>query len=449
MAGLFGALVRPLRKDVAVGSELYGAADGWGISSSGVPVNAFSALQHSPVTACVEILSTDVAKLPVRLMRRLPNGGKQQIKDHFLAKLFKKPNDYQNFFEFMEQMVANLVLRGNAYAPIIRNMRGEAEQLIPVHPDRCTLFEAPGGEYFFFVTRQGLHEMAALSSLPLMIASEDILHIRWLSTYNSLLGTSRIGLIREAVGLSMALEQHQARLMGQGARPGGVLSTDRKLSPETAPRVKADWQQNYGGFRNAGKTAVLEEGLKWTPITMTNVEAEFAASRLYQLEEVARAFRIPRHKLGLKVEGEATGLSQYEQAYWNDTISAYVTRFKLKFEELAGLDGDDIFVDFDYNVLLQADKFSRYETHRLGIMSGIVTPNECRGDEGLAKMEGGETLFRPANLVPIATPIASTSTTGGVGSDITGEPAPGGSGDSLRSRPLPAGRRGGRRVDVW
>lgn len=424
-------------KDAAVGAELYGAADGWGISSSGVPVNAFTGLQCTTVMQCVSMLSEDISKLPIGLFRRLPNGGKEKVKDHYLSKIIKKPNDWQTRGEFVEMMMYALLLRGNSYAVIIRNARGIPEQLIPIHPDRVTLYEAPGGEYFFFVTRQGLHEMAILSSEPLLIAAEDIFHIRWLSTWNSLLGTSRIGLIREAVGLAMALEQHQSRLIGQGARPGGVLMTDQRLSKEVVDRLVAAWQQNYGGFRQAGKTAILEQGVKFDPITLTNVDAQFIESREFQIRDIARIFRIPPHKLGLRTEGAASGLVQYDQGYLNDTLSSYIERWIPKFEELGDVDGDDLFVEFDYEHFLKADIATRLEAKKAGVMGMIYTPNEVRRGEGLPDVPFGDVIYQQKNLVPLGTPPEPEGGDGkGVGSDTTGAPAPGGDGDP-NGKPMP------------
>jgi HK97 family phage portal protein len=385
-------------------------------------------MQHVAVMACVSLVSEDIGKLPLRVMRRLPNGGKEPVKGHYLAPLLRKPNDYQNRFEFVEMMQSAVELRGNAYAVILRNGRGYPEQLIPIHPDRVTLYEAPGGEWFFLVTRQGLHEMAVLRGVGLMIPAEDVFHLRWLSMWNALLGTSRIGLMREAVGLGMSLEQHQARLMGQGARPGGVLMTDKKLTAEVIGRLKDNWKDTYEGYQNSGKTAILEEGLKWEALTMSNADAQFMDNRRFQLEDICRGFRVPRHKLGLPVEGAESGLVQYEQAYLNDTLSPRCERWVPKIEELGGLDGEDMFVEFDYEHFLKADIKTRIEAKRAGLSVGLYTINEARRAEGLPDVEHGDVPYVPANMVPLGTPPKppGSAGAGGVGSDTTGQPAPGG-----------------------
>ena len=418
----------------AVGSELLAAYREWGGTGSGITVNALSALQHTAVMTCVAILSEDVACLPINVMTRLANGGKQRQADHWLQKLLDKPNAWQTRFEWLEMMMAGLVLRSNAYSVIIRNSRGQPTQLVPIHPDRVALYEAPGGEWFFLVTREGLHEMAVLEDLPMMIHSEDVLHIRWLQTWHSLLGSSRVGMMREAIGLGMAQEQQAANFARSGARPGGVLETDRRMSQEAHDRLKKAWSERLGGWRNAGQTVILEEGLKWKSLGMTMVDAEFMKSREYQLEDIARGFRIPHFKLGLKIE--RGDLVQLNQMYLNDVVSKWCERLAAKFCELGDLDGRETFIEFDYSHFLKADLQSRLTALRTGIVGMVYKPNEARRSEGLPDVEGGDTLYQPTNTAPIGF-VPQSKPGSGPGSDLSGEAAPGGMGDPARIPDLP------------
>ena len=238
-----GSAFRGRKDGGAVGSELREGWEEWGNSNSGIAINSLSAMQHTAVMACVSIISGDVAKIPLDVFRRLPNGGRAPARDHWLRPLLRNPNAWQTALEFKELMQAALLLRGNAYAVAVRNDRGIPTSLVPVFPDRTALYEAPDGQWFYVVTRSGLHEMAVLRDQPLFIPSEDVLHIRWLPTWNSLLGSNRISMMRESVGLSIGLEQHQARFTGQGARSGGVLTTDSKLGKEVRERLASEWQK--------------------------------------------------------------------------------------------------------------------------------------------------------------------------------------------------------------
>jgi HK97 family phage portal protein len=410
-----------------VGSELWELFEA-ATTAAGIRVNSFTALQQVAVYACVQILSEDVAKLPLQICRGDPQGNHKPAKDHFLYKLLIRPNAWQTRFEFIEMMTAALALRTNAYAVIVRDGRGQPQQLVPIHPDRVELFEAPGGDWFYSVSRNGLHEISVLEHLPVMIAAEDMLHLRGMASWNSLVGMSRVGVMREAIGLALSQEQQAARLAGTGARPAGVLQTKDKLSPDVIERLKEQWQKNYGGLRNTGKTAVLEQGLEWKQMGMSSVDAEFMAARQFQLEEIARMFRVPPHKLGIVARTTGTTLVQQDQEYLNNVLSGYCERWTSKLGRTFDIDlTDDLFLDFDYSHFLKADIQTRLTAKRIGVAGMIYTPNEARAGEGLAPVAGGDTLYQPTNVAPIGfTPSAPSS---GPGSDQTGEPAPGGDGD--------------------
>ena len=408
----------------------------WTTSGAGVTVNSITSMQQATVLACVSVLSEDVAKLPFQPWRRLANGGKELAKDHFLHHLLRQPNNWQTRLEFIEMMQGALILRGNAYAVILRDWRGIPTSLVPIHPDRVMLFEAPSGEVFYTIMRLGLHEMAVLKEMPVMVPAEDILHLRWLSTWNSLLGASRVHLMREAMGLAMSQERAAARLSGSGARPGGVLQTPNKLSKEAAERIKASWQESHGGWKNTGKTAILEEGLQWNAIGMTSVDAEFLASRRFSLEDIARGFRVPLHKLGVPTEGGGPSLVQQDQEYLNNVLGGYCERWVQKlamtFDVLSGEDATsagDIFLAFDYETMFKADIGTRIEAKRKGILGMIYTPNEARRGEDLPDMEHGDKLYQPTNVAPIGFQPSGKET--GPGSETTGAPAPGGDGDDV------------------
>lgn len=407
-------------------------------TAAGISVNQISALQVSAVMSCTSILSEDVAKVPPHVWRPTKGGGKKIIGDHPLEMLFRKPNSWQTRLEFFEMMMVALVLRGNCYACIIKDYRGRPISLVPVNPDRVWIYEAPDGSIFYMVSRRGPHDMAALDGLlddvpgeplPLMVPAENMLHVRWMSLDNSLWGTSRIGLAREAIALSLSQQELAARLSGNNTNLGGVLTTDAKLNDDVIKRLKANWKEKYGGVRNAGETAVLEQGLKWQPIGMTSVDAEFLNSRKFSIEEIARIFRVPLYKLNVS-EQRTTGttLVQADQEYLNSVISSYCERFKAKLEATFDLDGINQFVEFDYSHFLKADILTRLTAARLGVIGMVYTPNEARAPEGLPPVPGGDVLYQPVNVAPIGfTPVAAG---GGLGSDTTGEPAAGGDGDA-------------------
>jgi HK97 family phage portal protein len=418
--------------DDPVGSELWGSNFGGGWSSSGIPVNSISAMQQVAVMACTSILAEDVAKLPLQLWERQPDGGKKLAQGHWFSGLLKRPNPWQTRFEFIEMLQASLVLRGNAYAVIVRDDRGRPTTLVPIHADRVTLYEAPSGDIFYFVTRQGLHDMAVLKDLPIMIHSEDMLHVRWLSNWYSLLGSSRIGLMREAVGLAMAQEQHAGNFARQAARPSGVLQTEAKLSKETIDHLKDQFDRDAAGFRNSGKTRVLEQGLKWQQMGMSMVDAEFMEQRRFSVEDIARGFRVPLYKIGVPSEGQGTALIQQDQEYLNNVVLGYCGRWTQKLEATFGLDGESLFLEFDTAHFLKADIATRYTAYRQATGGPFMKPNEARRAEGLPDAEGGDVVLQAINMAPLGTPPPDKSGGSGPGSDQTGGTGSGGDGDPDR-----------------
>jgi HK97 family phage portal protein len=416
--------------------RLFGDWGGGGPTNSGVRVNSDTAMRHVACMACVSILASDVAKIPLNLFEALPNGGKKPAVNHWLHGLLRKPNNWQTAFEFKEMLQASLVLRGNGYAVAVRNGRGIPQYLVPIHPDRVGLYEAPDGEYFFSVSRNGLHEMAMLRDLPFLIPAHDMLHLRWLSTWHSLLGSSRLSMVRESIGLGIALEEHEARFVGQGARNSGVLSTDGKFATkETREDLRSEWQRVQAGPKNSGSIAILEQGLKWQPLGLSMVDSQFIESRNFQIRDIARAFDVPPYKLALEGENEGPAMVQMGQQYLNGPISGYCERWKAKGEQFFDIDGTELFLDWDYDHFLKADLLSRSTAYRQSVGGAWMAVNEARRKEGMSQVPHGDTVQQAANTVPLGW-VPTAAPGAGPGSDQTGTPAPGGDGDPLRD---PAG----------
>jgi HK97 family phage portal protein len=372
-------------------------------SVTGIQINQWSALNSSPVVAATTMLAEDVAKLPWTIKRNASGEAQQEEKGHYLYDLLQEPNEWQNGLEFKEQLQVGLILRGNGYAPIIRNPRGVPIKLVAVNSDWCALWEAPDGSLFYRVTPQGLHMQAVLRESEFfrqtgMFPASDMLHIRGFSV-NGLLGASRITLAREAIALGLAQEQQAARWMGQGAKPSGMLTTDQKLGKDTAERLKSDFKSAAVGLQNSGKVIIGEQGLKFEKFGMSSQDLEFIASRKFQLEEVARIFRIPMHMIGELSRSTNNNVAQQAQEYINFTLTGYTRRWQDKMSQCFGLRKDNLTVEFDFRALTQADLTSRINNWRTMIMSMMGKPDEARIDLGLDP-EGGDAakLQHPSNM---------------------------------------------------
>jgi HK97 family phage portal protein len=189
-----------------------------------------------------------------------------------------------------------------------------------------------------------------------------------------------------------------------------VLSTEQKLDESTIKRLTARWKELNAGLQNAGRTAIFEAGIKWTPLSISAKELEFIAARQFQLQEIARIFRIPPHMIGELSRSTNNNIVQQSQEYVNYTISGYTRRWKAKMRMVFDLRQDDIHVDFDLSELVRADITARYNAYRIGIMSGFLKPNEARTDYGRDPDPKGDHLLQPTNMADAGS--QSTGTTG-------------------------------------
>jgi HK97 family phage portal protein len=376
----------------------------WGWSTptaAGIMVNQASAMQVSSVYACVSYIASDLAKMGAMIFRGERKGKRQRATDHPLYPLLRAPAPWLTWFEFCGMLQTSVLLRGNGYAVILRDYRGKPTMLVPINPDRVALWEAANGELFYMVTRSGLHEMAVLRWEPLLIPAEDIFHLKAL-TMNGLLGLSPISLARESIGLAIAQEQLASRWAANSAKPSGILTTEQKLTPEAAKRVADDWKTLNSGLMNAGKTAILEQGLKWEKISMTLQDMEFIASREFQLAEIARIYRMPLHMLDVVIRTAGNSITQLAQEYLNYTLSTWIEMWEQRTQFTFDLDVDELFIEFDVDRLLRADIATRFAANRVALGgTGWRTINEVRADEGQDKVEGGDEVFRPVNTTPL------------------------------------------------
>lgn len=379
------------------------AAFGGYPASTGTPVTPFTALQASAVYACVNCISQDIGKLELTLRRKLPGGrGYIGVHDHPLLKLLRKPNSWQTSNQFWRYMITSLKLRGNAYAAIVRNWGGEPVSLIPLSPDITTPVVSETGRVYYRFSHPAIGQGQ-------LWYQENILHLRDTMVDGGYIGLSPIAYAQDVMGVAIAAQRHAAILFRQGNQSGGVLSTDKPLTPEGAVQIANEVAKHYQGVENSSKPMVLGSGMKYERMTMTAEEAQFLESRKFSVEEICRIFRVPPHKAQHPVGGTFADIESEEQAYINDTLQPVATE-----AEQVGTDRllfqDDIDAGlqlyFDFASLLRGNMKARYEGYSIGTQTGILSVNEARAKEGLAPIEGGDIHRFPLNTGDITPPSA-------------------------------------------
>lgn len=424
LMGMLTRMAAPMQR-ASAGVPSYGMIPPLGsiAGASGAQISQATAMTVSAVYGCTDRLSTDLARCTPSIKRMNEDGSKTTVK-HPLDALLKRPNRQQTWFEFKRQLDVSVILRGNAYAAIRRNYRGEPIELIPINPDAVLVLEAVDGSIFYNVNRIGLWQLAMLRDFPTAIPAEDILHVRGMS-FNSLVGVSTIGLARDSIGLAMALEQQANRWIANGARPSTWLKTAKQLTTQAGERLKRQFDDLFAGYANTGKTVVLEDGIEPVALQLTSVDLQFIEQRKLQPEDICRFFGVPPHKVfvttGTRSANET--LAAQDQDYVNSAITQRAVNFEQRFGWTFGLDQDDLFLELDITQLLRADVMTRANVSRINILSGKTTQNEERIGEGLKPMPGGDRLMMPTNMA------AEGSNISGGAPDGAGKPKGGTLGD--------------------
>ena len=390
-SGLFRSRDKPKNRVGGGWNFLFGG------TTSGKAVNERTAMQTSAVYACVRILAESVAGLPLHVYERTANGSKSTKPSHPLYRLLHdEPNREMTSFVFRETLMSHLLLWGNAYAQIIRDGRGFPIALYPLLPDRMAVDRNESGELVYtYQSDKG----------QIKLRRENVLHIPGLG-FDGLIGYSPIAMAKNAVGLALATEDYGATFFANGANPGGVLEHPGVIKPEQADRLRESWQSQFGGA-NAHKVAVLEEGLKFHQMSIPPEQAQFLETRKFQINEIARIFRVPPHMVGDLEKSSFSNIEQQSLEFVKYTLDPWVVRWEQSLQQALILPSEKatIFIKFNLDGLLRGDYQSRMQGYSTGIQNGFMSVNDVRGLEDmnlLTAEEGGDLHFVNGNMVKLA-----------------------------------------------
>ncbi|WP_410050749.1 phage portal protein [Anaerococcus hydrogenalis] len=367
----------------------------FGRTTAGRNVNEFTAMQMAAVYSCVRVLAETLAGLPLHLYKRGNSNSKEKAKDHTIYFLLHdEPNAEMTSFVFRETLMTHLLLWGNAYAQIIRNGRNEVIGLYPLMPNKMTVMRSKDGEIFYKYNHK---------SEEVYILKEDVLHIPGLG-FDGLIGYSPITMAKNAIGMAMACEDYGASFFQNGAQPGGVLEHPGIIKdPE---RVRESWNAAFQGPKNANKVAVLEEGMKYQPIAIAPSEAQFLETRKFQLNEIARIFRIPPHMIGDLERSSFSNIEQQSLEFVKYTLDPWIVRWEQSLERalLTKKEKESYFIKFNLDGLLRGDYESRMNGYAVGRQNGWMSANDIRELENLDRIsaeEGGDLYLVNGNMLPL------------------------------------------------
>jgi len=351
---------------------------------SGELVTENTAFGTSAIIAAVSILADSIASMPLNLYRqretRLERGRTPQV--------LIKPNEHQSMFEFVHEAIATLAIHGTVfiYAPMDSN--GFPLELRNIHPHRVKVYTDDGGYKKYDIDKK-------------VFDNKEIVQINWMVLPGKHIGYSPLDMLRNTVGTLIAIDRFMSSFYGDGATPSSVLETDQQITTEQAKILRDSWEEAHWKRR---RPAVLTGGLKWKPITASASDMDTANYREAVIRDIARAYRIPLHMMLVSGgEGSHQTYQNIESAGINfvrHTLLPWMRRLE---DGLSVMFPYPIVLRFDANSLQRADRMTRAKTQQIQIMSGVMSPNEAREEEGYEPYEGGDSFVAPS-----ATPVIGT-----------------------------------------
>lgn len=362
-----------------------------GLAVSGVQINTDTAIRYAAFFTCLKVLSEDVGKLPVKLYKSRPGRGSDIALDHRVHRLIsRRPNDYMTSSEFWEMCTAHQVLRGNFYA--WKNIvGGEVTELLPLNPGTCRARLREDWTLVYDVTfANGKRDI---------LSQDEIFHVRAL-TLDGINGLGALEYARESLGLGVAAERHGAKLFVNGANPGGALETEQVLTDEVFERVKASWNEKHQGLDNSHKVAILEGGLKWASVTMTNVDAQWLENRKHTDNQICGLLRVPPHKAAILDRSTNNNIEHQSLDYVNDGLMPILTRIenRIRVSLLNEKDEASHYAKFTVAALLRGDMKARAQFYKDMVYLGAFSPNDVLELEDRNPREGGDIYLTPSNM---------------------------------------------------
>jgi HK97 family phage portal protein len=390
---LFSALFSRDKPKNKGGSILTGSPFFFGDTISGKVVNERTALQSTAVYACIRILAESLASLPLHVYERTGESGKAPAPAHPLYFLLHDaPNSEMTSMTFRETLMTHLLLYGNAYAQILRNGRGEIAALNPLLPNLTDVSrEKNGALTYTYQSDDGEKKLRA----------DQVLHIRALSL-DGLTGISPVATARNAIGMSLAIEDYGAKFFSSGATPSGILSSEKEMAHKEA--LRESWNKRFAG--GSGGVAVLDGGMAFQAVGIAPEQAQFLETRKFQNTEIARVFRIPPHMLADLEKASFSNIEHQSLEFVKYSLEPWVVRWEQAMNQALFTQGEKAryFCKFNLDGLLRGDYKARVDGYRTLGSIGVLSANEIRALEELNPLEtarGGDFHMVNGNMVKL------------------------------------------------
>ena len=350
-------------------------------------INPTTVLSFHAVFSCISLIASDISKMPLRLMRRDSNGIWKENNNGTSARIYRRPNAFQNRMQFFECWLNSKLCHGNTVVLKIRNTRGDITELRILDWNKVTPLVADDGSVFYQINPDNMTGVDASVTVP----AREVIHDRFNCLFHPLIGLSPIYAAGLAAMQGHHIQENSAHFFRNGSKPSGVIEVPGNITDENARKLKANWDTGYTG-ENAGKTGLLSNGAKYSPISMSADDAKVVEQLQMSEKIVCSTFHVPAYKAGVGDLPSNDNIEALEQQYYSQCLQTLIESIELLLDEAFELE-DDAGTEFDVSALLRMDSERRIKTLGEGVKNTILTPNEARRSENLPPVTGGDELY--------------------------------------------------------
>ena len=352
-----------------------------------------SLLAFSAVFACVSLIAEDIAKLRPRLMEQMVSGFWKEIERNSpLALVLQKPNPYQTRIQFFITWIVMKLLYGNTYVLKSRDGRGVVRELYVLDSRLVTPLVSDSGDVFYQIRSD---KLSGVFEDQVNVPAREIIHDRGLTLFHPLVGVSPIFACGASATQGIRIQANSATFFENMSRPSGHLTAPGQISTPTATRLKEEFERNFVGG-NLGRLLVTGDGLKYEPMTIAASDAQLIEQLRWTVEDVARCFRVPLHKIASGANPTFNNVAAMNQDYYAQTLQTHIEAIEVLLDEgleLFGVRDHTYGVEFDLEGLLRMDPATRADVAQKQVGAGVLAPNEARLRENLPPVVGGETPY--------------------------------------------------------
>ncbi|GAA09189.1 phage major capsid protein HK97 [Acetobacter tropicalis NBRC 101654] len=363
-------------------------------TASGVTVTEQTSLQLSAVYACVNMIATDIAKLPLIIQRQYNGGWKKE--QTYLDKVLRKPNKRDTLYQMLQSLIFNFLISGNGYLAIIRNEDGSVDKLIPVDNWSVTVNEQMNGDrYYYASSKLFVGEKTSFKSeegAMRVFREEDMIHIQNLNLNGNLYGSSPIQMAGEVFGLGLAAQETAARAFNNGSFFQGYLKVTGTLNKNKQDQVQENWNRAQQSVTNSGKVPVIPSDVDYINTGASPKDLQLLEAREQVTKDVARMYKVPLHRLGFGDSEKAANMEQQERSYISNALEPITEQLKqqLDIKLLFEDDLDNYRFEFDFNKMVMPDMLERYQAYAIALTNGFKNRDEVREAEGNSPLPNGE-----------------------------------------------------------